>query len=546
MDGNVQPDPNNPEDEYAILAAESWFYDKVQEHIIRFALRPTDDQKQVVTGGEKLYNRLIADDCETSASFIVGVHKTFMAIRAYLVHKKVWNDVIFGDFKITKITDEIVIKLTGFSVEKNNNVFTDLEQARETVFALANILRQYHLTVELSVGSASTAAFGKPSKPSGHCFAMLDATHVKNQHDPRCFILEGTNWITQKAQMGIHGLVDPKIYEQITRIATLMVAATQVIKIDGKNMFKTGKNAPNKDHGKALALVQERCNTAFWRAIYAKGNSLMSFIHGDKCTYGVKAADVINRVKNVKPLPVTYSQASSTLHQQGISMENTKIERLVQEVSIAEAVPPWQKQQWDKILDTYVKCKVVEEELCEDINHYRFAFTHQVFTHPQFSLCIACIVSLIIMSQVFDHVDEECYKKCCIEIKKRIENSNFASVNDFYKSIHDEWLEKTKSNPERKTWPIGLKNLLVETESEYPNFDKALGFLNKLGSYVKIIKTYMCMQSVIIICSVHKDNISTLDVKMTAWVSVLAAAFQQRLKLDQAIHLHTNNLRVVN
>jgi hypothetical protein len=131
MKANTQPDPSkitSPLDVIGVANSEMWFYEEVNagspnKRIIKFRMRTTDDQKQVVTAGPLLYNRLISDDCETSASFIIGIHKSFMGIRAYMVQQGVWNDTVLDhDGFITKdISEEIVTKLTGCS---ENGIYT--------------------------------------------------------------------------------------------------------------------------------------------------------------------------------------------------------------------------------------------------------------------------------------------------------------------------------------------------------------------------------------------------------------------------------------
>jgi hypothetical protein len=165
-----------------------------------------------VTGGDQLYNRLISDDCETSASFIMGVHKTFMWIRAYMVSIQLWKDDTLDHAAfctaVASMTEDQLSKLIG----DDRQLFTDRAEGKAAVFALGNILRQYHLRVELCIGSASSAAIGMPESPSGHCFAMLDAVHATDLHPPRSFILEGTNWIAQRSLLGIHGINQQAIW----------------------------------------------------------------------------------------------------------------------------------------------------------------------------------------------------------------------------------------------------------------------------------------------------------------------------------------------
>jgi hypothetical protein len=276
---NKQPDPSNEYDAESVRLHEAWFYEAIHllsgaTRIIRFALRPTDDQKQVVTGGPCLYNRFISDDCETSASFLLGVHKTFMVIRAYFIHYGAWDDANYSDsaYFAWNPPADMITRLTGYDddpAKEHTQWYSSEAEARNLVKALGNILRQYHLDVELCVGSASAASLGAKARPSGHCFAMLDAEHKFDPMISKTFILEGTNWITQRSLMGVHGGTDPDVNEQVTKLATIMMELTKHFPLGDKILLST-KNGVDKDHGKALSMVQERCSSAFWRAIYAK------------------------------------------------------------------------------------------------------------------------------------------------------------------------------------------------------------------------------------------------------------------------------------
>jgi hypothetical protein len=55
-DKNVQPNPMLARDSEAIKLSEMWFYEVIDAQYIKFRMRPTEDQKQVVTGSADLYN----------------------------------------------------------------------------------------------------------------------------------------------------------------------------------------------------------------------------------------------------------------------------------------------------------------------------------------------------------------------------------------------------------------------------------------------------------------------------------------------------------
>lgn len=174
VENNVQPNDVN---------GEVWLYDKIGEKNVKFRLRPTEDQKQITTG-DNLCDRLISDDCETAASFIVALFKSFMIIRAYLVWKEVWDDTILNDkeFSDFEITEEVASALTGVGTQ--STPFNDMDDSKNLIKALANCMRQFKMDVNLCIGTASAAAPGMKAKPSGHCFAMFEATSFAGTFNP--------------------------------------------------------------------------------------------------------------------------------------------------------------------------------------------------------------------------------------------------------------------------------------------------------------------------------------------------------------------------
>jgi hypothetical protein len=527
---NIQPNPLDTRDADAVAQSEMWFYEEIPkgtENYFKFRMRPTDDQKQVVTGGDMLYNRLIADDCETSASFIIGEHKSFMGIRAYMVHNALWDDTVLDHtaFFERAIPNIVVQTLTGWTKTSStgqnapwsskfipqyageNPLFSSYDEAYDTVKALANILRQYHLHAELCIGSASAAAIGEEEKPLGHCFAMLKATHVQEQHIPMDFILEGTNWIAQKSIMGIHGSVNDKIYGQITEIATIMMEATKLA---------LGADI-DKDHGKALSMVKERCATAFWRSIYAKGSALMTYKDPtDGCfVYGVRAFDVIRSNDNIKAITLDYSLVCMKLLEQGITIHPGRLRHVIHSVGEAEAVPQWSKLQWLQVLQEFLTCKVYGDDYDNNVNipddddNIRFVFTHQQF----------------------NNVNANDYATACTNIRKTVLGSEFAAITNSYKQKHEAW----KIDTARKFSQIMTSADSTALAAILPNFQAAEESLASLSTFVTVVKTYVCMQSIVTVCMVKCKDIETLHEKLMGWISVLAQAFQQRKDFEQTM-----------
>lgn len=142
------------------------------------------DQRQVCTG-EGLRSGVIADDCESSASFLKSENKTLMAIRALLMQK-------VPDFLMAKkdleVPEELVNVLTNHPIMFQGWSYS---QRRSLVLAVANILRQFEFEVDLCIGTANAAAVGAAAQLSGHCYARSRALHLPTQL-PMMQVLEGT------------------------------------------------------------------------------------------------------------------------------------------------------------------------------------------------------------------------------------------------------------------------------------------------------------------------------------------------------------------
>jgi len=513
FDNNVQPNALNAVDQEAVNASELWFYDRVDAgSYIKFRMLPTDDQKQVVTGGDMLYNRLIADDCETSASFIIGVHKTFMGIRAYMVSQKLWDDTVLDDIAFFEkvISNKVVEALTGCTEKSFQGdytgeklLFASHQEAYDTVKALANILRQYHLHAELCIGSASAAAIGEVANPSGHCFAMLKATHVQAQHAPMNFILEGTNWIAQKSILGLHGDVQDEIYSQVSEISTIMMEITK------KALCP---DDIQKDHGKALALVKERCKTAFWRSIYAKGGALMTYKEGDYFIYGVRALDIINSSDDIKAVPLNYNLVCMSLFKKGMRVDPERLKNVIQSVGKAEAVPPWSKKQWKEVIDNFGVCRVHDD----DNGYVKLDPDSTIVENQEES------VRFVFTHQQFQKADESVYTTACQAIHDSLTTEGgFSSITNEYKRKHEEWIEQQTTKE-----PTAVQAMALAAIN--PDFQAAKQSLAALDNFVSVIKTYVCMQSIVTVCTARKIDIKTLHEKLMGWISVMALAYQQR------------------
>ena len=174
-------------------ASDRWFYDVIEDkkpHIedkkqankyIRFKLRLTEDQRQVCAG-DNLQNRMIADDCESSASFIVTVWKLFMEMKAVMLKINILTDTLNDDtWEITcqdlNIWDRLIQNL-GISNGEYTKYF-DRITIIQVLQVIANIFRHFEVDVVLCVGTANASGIGQASNLCGHCYAMIKAMNLR-------------------------------------------------------------------------------------------------------------------------------------------------------------------------------------------------------------------------------------------------------------------------------------------------------------------------------------------------------------------------------
>jgi hypothetical protein len=147
-------------------ASDRWFYDVIEDKqqrktYLRFKMRLTEDQRQICAG-EKLQNRMIADDCESSAQFIVDVWKLFMEMKAVMLKTNILSDTLDDEAWDILCNDQNLIKWStlidnlGIPVEEYTKHF-ETETLISVLKVIGNIFRHFELDVSLCVGTANAA-----------------------------------------------------------------------------------------------------------------------------------------------------------------------------------------------------------------------------------------------------------------------------------------------------------------------------------------------------------------------------------------------------
>jgi hypothetical protein len=253
---------------------------------------------------------------------------------------------------------------------------------------------------------------------------------------------------------------------------------------------------------------------AFWRSVYAKGDSLMSYNTATFSVYGVRAFDILSHHAKVKGVPLKYKLASSLLLQRGVALDHRVIQGEIESIARAEAVPPWEKAQWDDLLQSFQMCEVVHGEdpvLPIPADHVRLCFTHQLF-------------------------EENISKEMVEALRTRMAKDAWEEIMDDYKKTHLDWLEKQRDFLNQKLDDSEsldvrqiAKTLLKELHLlQPPQFDKAKKYVSGMKNLLHVVKTYFCMQTLVVVCSIRQMHVEHVNSMTMGWVSVLAKALAQR------------------
>jgi hypothetical protein len=212
-------------------ASDRWFYDVIDDKYVRFKMRLTEDQRQICAG-EKLQNRMIADDCESSAQFIMLVWKLFMEILAVMRKLNIVTDTLddaaWEETCAPKNHAKWVqlIHALGITAEEYIKYF-DLGTIILVLQVIGNIFRHFEVDVVLCVGTANASGVGQAKNLCGHCYAMMKARDLRKAEINKIqIILEGTNWVT--VMRG--NPTDAKIQDMaiINKIAGMFVECTKI------------------------------------------------------------------------------------------------------------------------------------------------------------------------------------------------------------------------------------------------------------------------------------------------------------------------------
>jgi hypothetical protein len=197
----------------------------------------------------------------------------------------------------------------------------------------------------------------------------------------------------------------------------------------------------------------------------------------------------------------------------------TQVNFFEQAIARAEAVPPWRRDQWEDVFETFKQCQVLggtgeATDIPED--HIRFCFTHQMFNDAGVA-----------------HMDVDTINA----LRARMENDSYDTIMDVYKERHMEWLQKQQTSLEGQTPTENHKVLLKElSRLPLPRFEESKRCIYGMKNLVHVVKTYFCMQSLVVVCSINKTHVPHVNSMAMGWVSVLAKALAQRKTFEARVY----------
>jgi hypothetical protein len=168
-----QAQPTDPAD---VKKQQLWLYVNLAPHTTReiqprFAkliLQPTEDQKQILTGPEELYNKTIQDDCETSATESVAVQQELMKMENHMVYHNWWTGVGEQATMAGNI-DDLILTFVRKNCKDNR---LDEKGNIRAVMTLVKTFMKYDMSVDLCVGSATAAQEGEAGEPGQYCIPL--------------------------------------------------------------------------------------------------------------------------------------------------------------------------------------------------------------------------------------------------------------------------------------------------------------------------------------------------------------------------------------
>lgn len=511
---NKQPGAQDP-----TAQGERWNYKP--DHAggyVRVRLRMTEDQRQVCTG-ELLHNRIIADDCETSASALMGVLKTTMVLRAYLDKAGVTSGIqrlkSRPEPNQAWPSEACCLPEVSEAVRRlfSPRLFPDGDKDHGLgllLVCLSEALSTMSYEMDLAIGSANAAAVGAAPQLCGHCYCLLKATDLSDGlQTETVHVVEGTNW-TRQHRPGDHGPGEEEQFNRMSIVASALMELT-----------KSPDRAAQEDIGKGgvdMALG------SFYKNIFVYGDSIqMRYAesenerqHCGTFVFGIPTHTLTRGVSYNRAIPVGYHLVCRHLQEMGEHIEPQDVCDMVRRLGREEAVPPWGESMWNTVLDSMYPCSRTLYDGREGVEafdaqrHVRICMTHE-----------------------FQGKDPEA-----------------AALRSFRESIEGILLHGnppgiTQRHADRLSEPFKeIKEGFPQPPLLKLDVQQANKCVEGIQRFVHLERAFTCMQALVTVCYIRKDQLQTTLSMLTSWIHAIQSAQEARLNAlsHESMH-HPEGLR---
>jgi hypothetical protein len=487
---------------------------------------------------------MVNDDCESSASFATAEQKTATCIKSSMLRNKIISD---GDVEVHTISrDKEFDEKLKYLIDKDPKSPTlksDLElvkfmtggTSKDDVFtfmAVANILRQFDLTMDLCIGTANAAAVGAAAQLSGHCYAICRGIHHPTG-SPVQMIVEGTRWVTQDSyKPKKKRVLDIKTGNLLNEIATILMEMTKLPDMDIL-----------LDAGTALMRVIRSNKEAFYKNVYVCGDSIKirrnrkdkTVIIGASVVailgaHGNEDDEDANDEPEVEDLPVRYNLACNRIQEKsGVKIPPSAVGKAVRDMARETIVPPWTKGHWESIMKDFNEfeelyfdhesTKIKPEDINRDVEvdlalpkncktrgpkRIRFVFVHQLYSR---------------MTKETRDKFEEIIKECINGVGETKKESKVPVT----KNHRDRLLRNLVTEKELKESNDKAK---AELALELMNFneERAMQSLKGFPGKVRIERIFLSMNSLVTVCNIHPEDIATVHSMLGGWIKEIVDA----------------------
>jgi hypothetical protein len=167
-----------------------------------------------------------------------------------------------------------------------------------------------------------------------------------------------------------------------------------------------------------------------------------------------------------------------------------------------------------RMTSDFLECQVVTDRTGNllpkaTVDTVRFAFTHQLY----------------------QDIDKGVYTKACTEINRRLKDGDFSEITKMWTMQYTDWINYMETQHTDGVINKQLKEMLKHK----PNFDADQQKIKTLAQFVKVVKVYICMESIVTICTIDKSHVTHVHSVLMSWVERITRAYKAKQLLKANI-----------